>query len=185
MIIEKNPDKALSAKYIIGDASDKELLLRSGLMSSPAVAITTEDDHMNIFLTTLIRKLRPDIQIISRCSLDRTVELLYKAGCDFVMSFASMGANSIFNLLKKENILMIAEGVDVFRVNVPGKLLGKSISQSTVREKSGCSIIAVASCGDIKINPDPLTRMEKGQSIILIGNAEAERKFFDEFVVGN
>lgn len=181
-IIEKNPALAISEKYITGDASDKDLLIRSGLMSSPAIAITTDDDSLNIFLTTLIRKLRPDIQIISKSNLDRTVELLYGAGCDFVMSFASMGANSIFNLLKKGNILMIAEGVDVFRVDVPRKLSGKTISESTVREKSGCSIIAIASGELIKINPDPSMVMEAGQSIILIGNFEAETKFFDQFI---
>lgn len=181
-IIEKDPKEIISDKYIIGDASDKELLLRSGLMTSPAVAITTEDDSMNIFLTTLIRKFRPDIQIISRGKLDRTVELLYRAGCDFVMSYASMGANSIFNLLKKGNILMVAEGVDVFRVDVPRKLAGKTISESSVREKSGCSIVALVSEDEIKINPDPSMLIKEGQSIILIGNVEAETKFFEQFV---
>jgi len=181
-LIEKNKKLADSEKYIIGDASDKELLLRSGLMTSPAVAITTEDDNMNIFLTTLIRKFRPDIQIISRGKLDRTVELLYRAGCDFVMSYASMGANSIFNLLKKGNILMIAEGVDVFRVEVPDKLAGKTIRESSVREKSGCSIVALVSDDAININPHPSIVIQKGASIILIGNFEAETKFFKQFV---
>ncbi|MDP3150269.1 MAG: NAD-binding protein [Ignavibacteria bacterium] len=181
-LIEKDERLAVSDKYIVGDASDKELLLRSGLMTSPAVAITTEDDNMNIFLTTLIRKFRPDIQIISRGKLDRTVELLYRAGCDFVMSYASMGANSIFNLLKKGNILMIAEGVDVFKVDVPGTLAGLTIRESSVREKSGCSIVALASEDSIKINPNPSTLIEEGQSIILIGNFDAETKFFSEFM---
>jgi len=181
-IIEKDVKLVISEKYITGDASDKELLLRSGLMTSPAVAITTDDDSMNIFLTTLIRKFRPDIQIISRGKLDRTVELLYGAGCDFVMSYASMGANSIFNLLQKGNILMIAEGVDIFRVDVPRKLSGKTISESSVREKSGCSIVALALKDDIKINPDPSMLIEEGQSIILIGNVEAETKFFNQFI---
>jgi len=184
-LIEKDVKLAVSDKYITGDASDKELLLRSGLMTSPAVAITTEDDNMNIFLTTLIRKFRPDIQIISRGKLDRTVELLYRAGCDFVMSYASMGANSIFNLLKKGNILMIAEGVDVFKVEVPRTLAGLTIRESSVREKSGCSIVALASEDDIKINPNPSTLIEEGQSIILIGNFDAETKFFEQFVDRN
>ncbi|MFA6979953.1 MAG: NAD-binding protein [Ignavibacteriaceae bacterium] len=181
-LIEKDVELAVSDKYITGDASDKELLLRSGLLMSPAVAITTEDDNMNIFLTTLIRKFRPDIQIISRGKLDRTVELLYRAGCDFVMSYASMGANSIFNLLKKGNILMIAEGVDVFKVEVPRTLAGLTIRESSVREKSGCSIVALASDDSIKINPNPSTLIEEGQSIILIGNFDAETKFFSEFM---
>ncbi len=184
-LIEKDVKLAVSDKYITGDASDKDLLLHSGLMTSPAVAITTEDDNMNIFLTTLIRKFRPDIQIISRGKLDRTVELLYRAGCDFVMSYASMGANSIFNLLKKGNILMIAEGVDVFKVDVPRTLAGLTIRESSVREKSGCSIVALASDDSIKINPNPSTLIEDGQSIILIGNFDAETKFFEQFVDKN
>jgi len=181
-IIEKNATLAISDNYIIGDASDKDLLLRSGLLTSPAVAITTEDDYLNIFLTTLIRKFRPDIQIISRGKVDRTVELLYRAGCDFVMSYASMGANSIFNLLKKGNILMIAEGVDVFKVAVPSSLAGKTIRESSVREKSGCSIVALVSEEDSKINPNPSTIIEDGKSIILIGNFDAETRFFDVFM---
>lgn len=180
-IIEKNPDKAISDKYLIGDASEKDFLISSGIMTSPAVAITTEDDNVNIFLTTLIRSLRPDIQIISRSNLDRTVEHLYFAGCDFVISLSSMGANSIFNLLKKGNILMVAEGVDIFKVDSPKKLIGKTIMSSTVREKTGCSIVAITSGDEIKINPEPTSVIEKGKSIVLIGNAEAETKFFNQF----
>ena len=182
-IIETDPAKSTSDKIFVGDAAEKEMLINAGIMKSPAVVITTGDDNKNIFLTTLIRKLRPDIQIISRSNLDRTVEVLYRAGCDFVLSYASMGANSIFNLLKKGDILMITEGVDIFRVSVPKKLSGKKINESTVREKSGCSIIGITSGKDIKINPDPKTTMEIGQSIVLIGNVEAETKFFTEFVI--
>ena len=80
---------------------------------------------------------------------------------------------------------MIAEGVDVFRVDVPYKLAGKMISESNVREKSGCSIIAIGSDEDIKINPDPSVKIEDGQSIILIGTVEAEKKFFDQFIDKN
>jgi len=93
-----------------------------------------------------------------------------------------MGANSIFNLLKKGNILMIAEGVDVFRVEVPDKLAGKTIRESSVREKSGCSIVALVSDDAININPHPSIVIQKGASIILIGNFEAETKFFKQFV---
>ncbi len=184
-IIEKNPLAATSDKYIIGDASDKNVLLSAGLMKSPAVAITTQNDSLNIYLTTLIRKLRPDIQIISMSRLDRTVELLYGAGCDFVMSYVSMGANSIFNLLKKGNLLMVAEGVDVFKVAVPGKLAGKTIAESAVRELSGCSIIAVTPGDEININPAPSVTIDEGQSIILIGTVEAEKIFFDKFINKN
>ena len=35
------------------------------------------------------------------------------------MSYASMGANAIFNLLRRADVLMLAEGLTVFRVKVP------------------------------------------------------------------
>jgi K+/H+ antiporter YhaU regulatory subunit KhtT len=80
---------------------------------------------------------------------------------------------------------MIAEGVDVFKVDVPRTLAGLTIRESSVREKSGCSIVALASDDDIKINPNPSTLIEEGQSIILIGNFDAETKFFEQFVDRN
>lgn len=180
-IIEKDMTLAISSKYKIGDATEDKILLDAGLMSAPAAAITTADDSLNIFITTLIRKLKPDIQIISRASRDRTVELLYEAGCDFVMSYSSMGANSIFNLLKKGNVLMVAEGVDILHVEAPQRLHGKTIKESLVREKSGCSIVALDTNNDIVINPVPTTIIKKGDSIILIGTVEAEVEFFKIF----
>jgi Trk K+ transport system NAD-binding subunit len=182
VIIEKNPTLALTGNCILGDACDVRTLMKADLMNAHAVAITTHDDKTNVFLTTLIRKLRPDIQIISRATLERTVQILQDAGCDFVMSYASMGANSIFNILQKENILMVAEGVDLFKVEVPSKLYNKAIKDSHVRPKSGCSIIAYIEAEEIKINPDPKTILTKDNSIILIGTFEAEKKFFEVFV---
>lgn len=76
---------------------------------------------------------------------------------------------------------MIAEGVDIFKVDSPKKLIGKTIMSSTVREKTGCSIVAITSGDEIKINPEPTSVIEKGKSIVLIGNAEAETKFFNQF----
>ena len=40
-------------------------------MESPAVVITTHDDDVNVYLTLYCRRLRGDIQIISRATLER------------------------------------------------------------------------------------------------------------------
>ena len=54
-----------------------------------------------------------------------------------------MGANTIFNLLNRAEILMITEGLDVFSQKTPDSLIGIKLSESRIREKTGCSIVAI------------------------------------------
>jgi Trk K+ transport system NAD-binding subunit len=178
-IIEKSRELVFDDKqYIQGDATDVKVLKQAGFFEAPAVAITSHSDPSNIFLTTYCRYLRKDIQIISRATLDRSVHTLHTAGCDFVVSHASLGANNIFNLSKRGNILMIAEGVDVFRVKTPRALLGKTIKYASIQEKCGCSVIGVSANGTMMINPFVETILPADGEIILIGSVESEEKFF-------
>jgi len=59
------------------------------------------------------------------------------------MSYASMAANTILNLLKPDELLMLAEGLNIFRVVVPPSYEGKSLAESRIRTQTGCNVIAV------------------------------------------
>ncbi len=139
--------------------------------------MTTHDDNTNIYVTTVIRHLRPDIQIISRSTLERTVGTLHRAGADFVMSTASMGATLIMNLLQRANILMLAEGVHVVRLALPASLAGKRLMETPIRRDTGCTVLAVIHEGRMKINPDPREPLPEGAEVMLIGSVESEDKF--------
>ncbi len=177
-IIERSAERVMgNEKAVVGEATDRLVLERAGIATAPAIAITTHDDEMNIYLTTLCRHLNPEIQIISRATLERSVSTLHAAGCDFVMSYASMGANIIFNLLKRGDILMLAEGVDVFKVRVPSSLAGKTISETSIRKDTGCTVIGIAENSKLIVNPDPTTMLPRESQIILLGSVEAESNF--------
>jgi Trk K+ transport system NAD-binding subunit len=180
-IVEKLPERVsrFGERAVIGDASDLEVLEKATLNQAPAVIITPHDDDTNIYLTIFCRKLRPDIQIISRSVRDRNVSTLHRAGADFVMSYASMGANIIFNYLKRSDILMIAEGLNIFKVKLPKELAGQSLIEAGVRKKTGCTVIAAQRDGDLQINPDPTQPLEADGEILLISDAEAESKWFE------
>lgn len=183
-IIERSPEAApndMADKLLVGDASQLEVLEKAGLREAPTVLVTTSDDDINIFLTIFCRRLRPDIQIISRATLDRNVSTLHRAGADFVMSYASMGANIIFNLLKRSDVLMLAEGLHAFRIPPPAALIGRSLAESALRRETGCSVIAISEEGQMRINPDPFRPLAAESEIILIGSLEAEEKFFQRY----
>jgi Trk K+ transport system NAD-binding subunit len=184
-VVEKNVRLTKGRKkYIFGDAADFEVLKRAGIENAPSVIITTNNDNMNIYLTIYCRRLRPDIQIITRTTLDRNISKLHHAGADLVMSYASMGANAVINFLKEDKELMLAEGLNIFRQQIPDVLVGKSLVQSRIREKTSCSVIAVRSGEDMQINPDPSYVLGKEEEIILVGTTEAEKTFHCHFEQG-
>lgn len=184
-IIDKNPDRILdNDRYILGNAEDIETLKKAGIDDSPCIIITTHDDDMNIYLSIYARRLRPNIQIISRSTVQRNVSTLHRAGADFVMSYATMGANVIFNILERNDVVMIAEGLNVFNVQTPQTIAGKSLVESSIRPKTGCSVLAIKQNGEQHINPSPDIVLKEESELVLIGSAEAERKFMADFLNG-
>jgi Trk K+ transport system NAD-binding subunit len=178
-------DRALAEKnenYILGSAADINTLNRAGIKEAPSVFITTHDDDINIYLTIYCRRLRPDTQIISRATLDRNISKLHEAGADIVMSYASLAVNTVINILKPNEVLMLTEGLNVFRVHLPTMLIGKSLQETGLREKTGCSVVAIHSGGTMKISPNPYIPLKEDSELILIGIADAEKKLFQEFL---
>jgi voltage-gated potassium channel len=158
-------------------------LERAGIHEAPSAIVTTADDATNIYLTIYCRRLRDDIQIAARATLDRNVSTLHRAGADFVMSYASMGANAVFNILEQGDVVMIAEGLDVFRFPVPRELVGRPLAESRIRETTGCSVVAIERPGETIVNPPadlPLPG-DAGAELILIGSTEGERRFIQTY----
>lgn len=181
-IVEKNPQLINDdTHYILGSASDLDVLKAAGIDNAPSVFVTTHNDDLNIYLTIYCRRLRPDIQIISRATFDRNITVLHKAGADLVMSYATMTANTVINLLSPGKVMTLTEGLNIFRVEVGSSLAGKTLLESNIRKDTGCSIIAVSRGDDMDVNPDPTLPLDKGTSLLAIGGVEEERRFLDKY----
>jgi voltage-gated potassium channel len=183
-IIEKAADRVKDPdRTVIGSAADLFVLESAGIRNAPTTIVTTSDDATNIYLTIYCRRLRPEMQIIARSNLEKNVSTLHRAGADFVMSYASMGANAVFNILEKDDVVMVAEGLDVFRCPVPGKLGGRTLIEADVRRKTGCSVVAIEQDGETIVNPDPAQPLPAAGTaeLIVIGNTEGERQFLKAY----
>ena len=181
LIIEKNPKKARPGdNYVFGDAADINTLEKAWFEKAPEALITPHDDATNIYLTKYLRSLRPDMQILSRASADRNVSTLHRAGADFVISNASLGANIIFNFLRNEDTLLLTEGLNIFHLKAPDSLVGKVLLESGIRERTGCTVIAISRDGKMSINPEAKTVIKEDDELVLIGTFDAEKSFLRE-----
>lgn len=171
--------KRFGSRGVVGDASDFDVLHRAGIVEARSVIITSHNDDLEVYLTIFCRKLRPDIQIVCRASESKTIAELHQAGADIVLSYASIGANIIFNFLKHSDILMVAEGLNIFKVQVPSYLEGRTLAKENLRAKSGCNVIAVRSKDGLQAPPRPNVPLSAEDELILIGDTESERRFFE------
>ncbi len=178
-IVERSGNLEKFKKYqVVGDAADLSVLKKAGLEEAHTVIITPNEDDTNIYLTLYCRRLRPDIQIISRATLDRNLYTLRRAGADFSLSYSTMGANAVFNFLQRGEVVMLAEGLNIFKVPMPDKMLNKRISELDVRDKTGCTIVGIEEEGQIILQPEPDFRLLKEHKLILIGTIECEKEFW-------
>lgn len=165
------------AHYILGSAADRDTLVRAGIHEAPTVIVTTHSDDLNIYLTIFCHRLRPELQIISRATLERNVSTLHRAGADMVMSYASMAASTILDVLRPNQLLLLEEGLEVFRARVHPLLGDRTLRDTQIREQTGCNVIAINADGHMHLNPDPSVRLRAGDELILIGTSEAEESF--------
>ncbi len=185
-VIEKRPDRAAAGeRYVTGNAGDLATLKRAGIDKAPAVVITTNNDDVSVYLTIYCRKLRPDLQILSRVTMQRNVATLHRAGADFVLSYAHIGATAIFNFLKRTSILMLAEGLHVTETDVPPGLVDVTLAEAAIPQKTKCTVVAVRHGGNLDMRPGPSTKLTAGSELILICTPEAEDLFLKTYHAQN
>jgi voltage-gated potassium channel len=181
-IIEKDPERVKSIpEAIIGDATEMEVLKKASAREATTLIITSHDDDTNVGLTIFFRRLRSNWQILTRATLDRNVPTLLRAGADLVLSYAAMGSNTILNVLRGSDHLLLAEGVNVFPAQIPASMAGRQLQELHVRSQTGCSIIAVESGGEKVVNPPADYTLPAAGRIYLIGTIEAEDQFLKRF----
>ncbi|NLB05652.1 MAG: hypothetical protein GX835_01590, partial [Desulfobulbaceae bacterium] len=81
----------------------------------------------------------------------------------------------IINILTPDRVLMLTEGLNIFRCPVPTDLVGKTLLESGIRENTGCSVIALFREGRLRINPEPGESFGADDEMVMIGTAESEK----------
>jgi voltage-gated potassium channel len=184
-IVEKQADRVRHLPrdaVVVGDAADLEVLREAGIEEAPAVVVTTHDDDTNVYLTLYSRKLRPRAEILGRVELDRNVTTMHRAGADFVLSYATMGAIEAWNAWRDDSTLLLAEGLVVFRVDMPASLAGRPLRSTAIPATTGCTVIGIVRDGSCFADPGPDEPLPADAELLLIGDDQAEERFYARYV---
>jgi Trk K+ transport system NAD-binding subunit len=169
------------ARVFAGDAADRLLLERAGIQEASSVLLTTNDDAMNIYLAVYCRRLRQSLRIVSRITHERNVEAIHRAGADFVLSYTTLGVESVMSLLRGYELVVLGEGVELFSIPVPPALSGRPLSESGIGSTTGLSVVALDRGGTLVTRLTGDTPLEPGALLIMLGSLEQRRRFAAQF----
>jgi voltage-gated potassium channel len=158
---------------VIGDSTDLNTLINSGLKDASTLVVTLNDDNKNLLTVLLARNLNPHVNIIARANLDRNVNKIYRAGADYVTSLSMTGGQILARVVEKgvfEDTVMLSDNVLLYKFHVKGSSIeGIPISETTMRKSTGCTIVGVIDDGRFTANPEPSHVLNPDSTILTIG----------------
>ncbi len=188
-LIERKPELAqrwadIPDRVFVGDAANREILEEAGIHDTPAVLLTTNDDAMNVYLTVYCRRLNPKLRIVSRVTHERNVKSIQRAGADLVLSYATLGVEAIASLARDRNMVLLGEGVELYEVDLPRSLSGRTLAASGIGARTGLNVIAVERDGVLMPSPRAGEILGPGDRLFMIGTGEHFQAFKQEFSRG-
>jgi voltage-gated potassium channel len=175
------PLEGVADRLTEGDAADRALLAKAGLHDAPSVLLTTNDDAVNIYLAVYCRRLKSDLRIVSRITHDRNVEAIHRAGADFVLSYASLGAEAIFSRLRGHELVILGEGVDLFTRTVPAALAGRTLKDGAIGSLTGLCVMAIQDGDHFTTELHSDTVLPEGAVLVMMGSLEQRAAFTETY----
>ncbi|SDL34731.1 potassium channel family protein [Kriegella aquimaris] len=181
-LIDKDPEICERARHFCnkvfpGRASDYELLKKAGILEAPSILLSTNDDTMNIYLASYCRQLNKELRIVSRISEARNIDIIHRAGANFVLSYSTLGSEAVLSISKGQELTVLGEGITLFSTPIPRQLEGKSLAESGIGAKTGLSVIAIKENSEVVTLLSANTILPQGAEIVMLGNIEMRHKF--------
>ncbi|MBV9147252.1 MAG: potassium channel protein, partial [Acidobacteria bacterium] len=91
--------------YVVGDATDAELLESVGIDRARGLISTLANDKENLVITVLARQKNPNVRIVARCIDQNFAERLIKAGADSTVSPNQIGGMRIASEVLRPHVV--------------------------------------------------------------------------------
>ncbi|AEH07336.1 potassium channel family protein [Methanothermococcus okinawensis] len=178
-------DRYKNLIYVVGDATSDDVLERAGVKKAKGLIASVSSDAENLFITLSAKGFNPNLYVVAKVDNDTSVNKLLKAGADRVVSPYTIGGLRIAELTLKPEILdFVSTLMDTthdmeigrFTISPNSVVVGKSISESKIRQSSGATILAIKKGDNVIINPSPNVILEVNDVIYAFGT----KKHLDE-----
>ena len=168
-------------KFIDGDATSDEVLIRAGIGSAKALITTLPVDADNVYVILSARSINKSITLISRASNESVENKLHVAGVNSVVMPEKVGGAHMAKLVANPDVVEFLEhlsidGMDPTNLeeivcsDMPADIINQTIDQIGIRKRAGANIIGFKTPeGKYIINPPPDTKVITNSKLFVLG----------------
>src|SRR5215217_1230083 len=165
------------------DATLEESLREAGVERARGLAACLPDDADNVYVVLTARDLNPNLHIVARAAEEQAESKLLRAGANRVVAPTIIGGHRMAMALTKPAVGDFLDsvtanhlelGFEQLEVDPVSSLVGRKLSETVIRSELNIVIVSIRrDDGQIIFNPDGGTKVEAGDMLIGIGNAES------------
>jgi len=165
--------------YIVGDATEEDILLQAGVDRAKSLITTLPDDTKNVFVVLSARTLNPALNIISRASDIEAMRKLLYAGATSVVATAELTGIRMAMMATNPGLISFLDvvtfsgeeslRVEEFIVKEDSYLANKKLSEIKLPQSYNLIVISIRRGGTHIFNPTGDTMVKVGDRVVVLG----------------
>ena len=160
---------------LVGDVLDTGVLERAGLTTARVIIIAGENDSATLLAASVVRDFAPDVPILACAALEDNVARIQQAGADFALSVSQVAGQLLTHHILGEIVSQQAHIKLVKRSAT--KLVGHHPLESSIRERTGCTIVAVERGGEVIMDIPSAFILTGNDELYVCGTVDALNRF--------
>lgn len=161
---------------VVGDALDPRVLEEAEIRRAQAVILALDSDSATLFATVIVKEHAPQVPVIARVNQAENVDRIHRAGADFSLSMSQVSGQILARRLLGQEAVAVDPALKVLKVPVEG-LTGRHPTDLDIRERTGCSVVAVERGEEVLVEFPPEFRFQDGDTIYVSGESGAVNQF--------
>ena len=164
---------------IVGEVLHDGVLARASVAAARVVILALDSDNAVLVATTVVRSFAPDVPIIAGVSQVESVGRIQQAGADFAISVSQVAGQILAHHVLGETV-SLQPRIKLAK-RVPGSLVGRSPLTARIRERTGCTVVAIERKGEILMDIPPSLVLSEEDALYLCGTPSAFNRYYNEF----
>ena len=160
---------------------DKKTLLETGIQNS-SVAVVCIGEALDTSILATLNLVSFGIHtVISKATSAEHGEILEKLGADVVYPERDMAIRLAHRLETSRTLdfIQLSEKLNISKILIPDKIVGKTVMETNLRGKFGINIIAIENGGDLIETVHPDYSFKTGDKIFFSGSKEGLDRLSD------
>jgi voltage-gated potassium channel len=184
--IEVIRDALPDALVLEGDATHDQVLLDAGLLRAHGLVTCLSADSDNLFVCLSTRDLSATVRIVARAYEEESMDKLYRAGADHVVSPNVSSAIRMASVLLRPSVVSFLDvatrspdlslRMEQTTIEEGSPVAGRTLAEARIPQETGLIVIALRKKEEMGhgfvFNPVASSSLQAGDEVIVLGQEE-------------